>query len=434
MANKGSLGKQILVEYYNCSVEVLNDATLLENNMVEAAKEAGSTVINSNFHHFSPFGASGVVVIQESHLAIHTWPEYGYAAVDIFTCGEMVDPWVSYQILKKAFEAEHGSALEMNRGQLGLLKKEDVDLHTMRSENTESSQASSPKFTRNIWFTERDENTAISLRHTGDLLYSAKSDYQKVEVYETFAYGRMLVVDGVIMTTEKDEHAYHEMISHVPINTHKAPKRVLVIGGGDGGTVREVLKHEEVEEVVMVEIDEKVVEASKQFLPSLSRALDHEKLRLIIGDGISYVHQSPSDTFDLVLVDSTDPIGPGEGLFTKEFYKDVHRILRKDGIMVSQSESPRFNVPVFCEIFQVLKSIYGEHQVHAFLFNVPTYPSGLWSFSYCSKGEPHPTNTFDEQKAVELTKRHRLEYYNPDVHRAAFALPTFAQRLLDGQQ
>ena len=146
----------------------------------------------------------------------------------------------------------------------------------------------------------------------------------------------------MVMTTEVDEYVYHEMISHVPVLTHSNPERVLVIGAGDGGTVRELLKHKNLKEVVMVEIDGVVIEACKEHLPSISKALDDSRLNLLVEDGIKYVKECEDNSFDIVLVDSTDPVGPGEGLFTAEFYQHVHRILKQDGIMVTQSESPRF--------------------------------------------------------------------------------------------
>ncbi len=427
--NKGSLGRHILVEFYESSPEILNDVSLIEQSMVDAAQEAESTVVNSTFHHFSPFGVSGVVVIEESHLAIHTWPEYGFASMDIFTCGDSVEPWIAFNYLKKAFHSEHASSMEMLRGQLNLLeKKEDFDLGAMRDEKTQEILA--PKYKRNVWFTDRDENIALSLRHKGNTLFREKSPYQKVEVFDTYAYGRMLACDDMVMCTEKDEYVYHEMIAHVPLLTHREAKKILVIGGGDGGTVRELLKHDHVEEVIMVEIDEKVVEASKQHLPTLSQAFGDPRLHLIYDDGIKYVQQAPSETFDLVIVDSTDPVGPAEGLFTEDFYNDVYRILNEQGVMITQSESPRFNVEVYKEIYQTFKRIYGDDKVFSYLLFIPTYPTGMWSFSYSSKGDAHPWKSLNDQEARDFTEKNGLQYYNPEVHRAAFSLPNFVRNMI----
>ena len=416
------------MEFYNCQPEILNSVVLIEEHMEAAARTAGATVINTTFHHFSPYGVSGVVVIQESHLAIHTWPEYGYASVDLFTCGDTVDPWQSYDYLKKAFKASHGSAVEMRRGEMNLLKKQAFDITALRDEK--SAENGTPKRTRDIWFTERDEHIALSLKHDGKL-YEQRSDFQKVEIYETLAYGNMLTLDGLVMCTEGDEYVYHEMIAHVPMLTHSEVKRALIIGGGDGGTARELLKHVNIEEVVLVEIDSKVVEASKRFLPGISSALDHLKLNLIIDDGIKYVKESANESFDLVIVDSTDPIGPGEGLFTEMFYRDVYRILNPSGVMVTQSESPRFNQKVFKEIYACYRKIFGTHYVHCYLAYIPTYPTGMWSFSYSTKGGKHPVKDFDSGKVELFAQNNKLNYYNPHIHKAAFALPNFVKEMVE---
>jgi len=423
-----SLGRHVLVEFFKCSPEVLNDVSTIENSMVSAAVEAGATVINSTFHHFSPFGVSGVVVIQESHLAVHTWPEYGYAAVDLFTCGDTVDPWISYRYLLQAFQASHGSSMEILRGQRGLLKK-TADLGDLPG-GTELTPEEI-RYNRNIWFTERGENIALSLRHKGDPLFRKQSAFQKVEVYDTFAYGKMLTCDGMIMCAEKDEHGYHEMIVHVPMHVHPRAQNVLVIGGGDGGTVREILKHDSVERVVMVEIDQVVVDASRTHLPTLANAFDNPKLELIIDDGIKYVQNSRDNTFDLILIDSTDPVGPAEGLFTPEFYTHIRRILTPEGLMVAQSESPRFKEEDFRKIYHKLYKIFGSQKTHCYLAFIPTYPSGMWSFALASKGSLHPVKDFPEERAKKFVARHELNYYSEAIHRAAFVLPPFVHKLVE---
>ncbi|MFT2011436.1 polyamine aminopropyltransferase [Pontibacter sp. 13R65] len=423
-----ALGRHILVEFYDCSPELMNDVMHIEKSMVAAAETAGATVINSTFHHFSPYGVSGVVVIQESHLAIHTWPEFGYAAVDLFTCGDSVNPWVSYNYLKEAFKAGHGSSMECRRGQLELLKRLDFNLDTLRDVSPKPAETQGV-ITRDIWFTERDENIALSLKHTGNQLYKKESPYQRVEIYETLAYGNMLTLDGMVMCTQKDEYVYHEMITHVPMFSHPKAKRALVIGGGDGGTVRELLRHEQLEEVTLVEIDELVIEACKLHLPETAVAFDNPRLNLLVEDGIKYINECSDSQYDLIIVDSADPVGPGEGLFTAAFYKEVHRCLTPDGLMVTQSESPRFNSAVFVEIYDTYKKIFGQDKVHCYLAAIPTYPTGTWSFSYSSKGDSHPL-VFDREAAAAFTKSQGLKYYNEDIHTAAFALPNFVKQLL----
>ncbi|MEO1620009.1 MAG: polyamine aminopropyltransferase, partial [Cyanobacteria bacterium J06632_3] len=412
----------------------------IESSMVGAAKESGATIISSVFHHFSPFGVSGVVVIQESHLAIHTWPEYRYAAVDLFTCGDSVNPWVSYESLKAAFEAAHGSAIEINRGQLDLLEKTDIDLGDMRDAATQKLMP--PKHSRSVWFTDKDENIALSIRHRGDRIFKEKSPYQLVEIFDTFKYGKMLAVDKMVMCSEKDETAYHEMIIHVPMlanvsvadegasSSQKSMTRALVIGGGDGGSVREILRHEQVEQVTMVEIDEVVVRASKEFLPSLSSALEDPKLDLIIGDGIDYLKRAETESFDFIVVDSSDPVGPATGLFSKAFYQDVYRVLTPHGMMVAQSESPRFNQAAFVQLTHCLQDIFGVANIHTYLAFIQTYPTGMWSFTYGTKDGTHPVRSLSPTAATQFATAHDLQYYNSEVHQAAFCLPTFIKNML----
>ena len=427
----GALGRHVLVEYYDCDPQLLDDVVYIEKSMEMAALKANATLINSAFHHFSPFGVSGVIVIQESHFAIHTWPEYGFASVDLFTCGESVDPWVSFGLLKQSLKASHESAMEMKRGELRLLSKKALDIKQMR--DTKMVDLQIPKRTRDIWFTERNETTALSLKHDGQKLFEKITPFQKVEVYNTLEYGNKLALDGMIMCTEKDEYVYHEMITHVPMLLHPDPQKILVIGGGDGGTAREILKHQGVDSIELVEIDNAVVEASKLHLPTISPAFGHSKLQLKIEDGIKFVKNVSDESFDLVIVDSTDPVGPSEGLFTKDFYLDVYRILTKQGIMVTQSESPRFNQSVFKEIYQCYRDIFGLHQVHCYLAYIPTFPTGMWSFSFCSKGNIHPINDLDQDRVTKFIDENQLSYYNLDVHRAAFALPNFVAQLIEVQ-
>ncbi len=423
-----SLGRHILVEFHGCSAEILNDVPRIEHDMLEAATRSGATIINSVFHHFSPFGVSGVIVIQESHLAIHTWPEYRYAAVDLFTCGDSVNPWVSYESLKTAFEAEHGSAIELNRGQLELLEKIDIDLGDMRDVAT--NKLMPPKHSRSVWFTDKDDNIALSIRHKGDRLFTERSPYQLVEIYDTFKYGKMLTVDKMVMCSERDETAYHEMIIHVPMMANPSIKKVLVIGGGDGGSVREILRHAQVESVTMVEIDEVVVRASREFLPSLSSSLDDPKLNLIIGDGIKYLEQVEDESFDFIVVDSSDPVGPSVGLFSADFYKNVYRALTPNGVMAAQSESPRFNQEAFVDLSHCLQNVFSPENVHTYLAFIQTYPTGMWSFTYGTKGGTHPVESLNVDSAAQFAQAHELKYYNSAIHQAAFCLPTFIQTML----
>ncbi|HHU82536.1 MAG TPA: polyamine aminopropyltransferase [Firmicutes bacterium] len=272
-----------------------------------------------------------------------------------------------------------------------------------------------------LWFTEKQTPSLALSCLVKSTVYREKTKYQDLAILDTVEYGRMLALDGIIMTTEKDEFFYHEMITHVAMHTHARPEQVLVVGGGDGGTVREVLKHPTVSRVVLAEIDEGVVNAARKYLPTLAQGLSDPRVEIQITDAIVYVREHPGE-FDVVIVDSTDPIGPGVGLFTREFYQDVAKALKDGGIMVAQTESPVNNKDLIQKIHRNLQGVFPL--IRLYLGPVPTYPSGLWSYTLCSKG-PDPVAVPDGKFLALETK-----YYTPEVHRSAFALPLFVKEWL----
>lgn len=256
-------------------------------------------------------------------------------------------------------------------------------------------------------------------------LYAEQSDYQRVEVLSTPAMGNVLVIDGVFMTSEKDEHYYHEMITHPALTTAPRGKRVLIIGGGDGGTAKRVLQHPTVEHVTMVEIDRCVIEASKAYLPALG-AWDDPRLDLIVGDGIAYVAEADVEPFDVVLLDGTDPVGPGEGLFGRSFYRGVKRVLASDGVFALQSESPFLLRPIFVEIQHALRELFAT--VRPYFGPAPLYSAGPWSWTYAT--DSADPLAIDDHRA-DIIEPH-CTYYNRDIHRAAFAMPSDLRRELGG--
>ncbi|MBS3755940.1 MAG: polyamine aminopropyltransferase [Desulfobacterales bacterium] len=277
-----------------------------------------------------------------------------------------------------------------------------------------------------LWVTETHQDIVSLGFKVEDTLFSGASPYQQVDVVKTAGHGAMLLNDGIVMVSERDEFVYHEMIAHVPLFTHPNPKRVLIIGGGDGGTAREVLRHETVERAVMVEIDEMVVNACKKHIPSISHALEDPRLKLIVDDGVKYVDRC-QETFDAVLIDSTDPIGPAQPLFDKTFYENVSRLLGEKGIMISQSESPFYDRQIQESMFSNQRPFF--EKIHMYTFSTLTYPGGLWSFGFASRGLC-PIKDFDPQRAS--ASGIAMQYYNPEIHRAAFALPAFVSRGLSG--
>lgn len=275
-------------------------------------------------------------------------------------------------------------------------------------------------------FIEEMHPAGFSVRYqVREKLFSARSEFQKVEVYDTVSHGRMLLNDDLVMVTERDEYIYHDMISHVPLFLHPNPEHVLIIGGGDGGTAREVLRHSGVVSVDMVEIDAAVVEACRQFIPQTAKGMDaNPKFKLFIDDGVRFIKET-NKKYDVIIVDSTDPIGPATPLFGVEFYQNVHKALSENGIVVSQGESPQYNAETQQGLAKILASLFPIVQFYN--FTNMTYPGGLWSFSYAAKNI-HPINNFNPER-VDAQKI-QFNYYNKDIHRAAFQLPEFQRKSL----
>ncbi|AOQ24770.1 Polyamine aminopropyltransferase [Moorella thermoacetica] len=278
---------------------------------------------------------------------------------------------------------------------------------------------------RGIWFSElQTPDLAISVR-LNQTLHHEKTPYQELAVVDTEAYGRMLLLDNIIQTTVKDEFFYHEMIAHVPLNTHPNPRTALVIGGGDGGVVREIVKHPSIEKVTLVEIDARVVANAREYLPEIACGLDDARVEIRFEDGIEHVRQR-ENTYDIIIVDSTDPIGPAVGLFSAEFYRNVYRALKADGVFVAQTESPIFNSRLIRRIQRDLKEIFPIARLY--LTTVPTYPGGLWAFSLGSK--KYDPLEVDWRQAPQVATR----YYTPAIHQAAFSLPPFVQEFLEAPE
>ncbi len=273
-----------------------------------------------------------------------------------------------------------------------------------------------------LWFTERqNDNLTIGLR-IRKILHSEQTEYQTLDVVETVQYGNMLVLDGCVMTTDKDEFVYHEMIAHVPMHTHPNPKKVLVVGGGDGGAIREVVKHPTVEKAVLAEIDGRVIENAKRYFPQIAQGFSDPRVEVQVTDGIRHVQEHPGE-YDVILVDSTDPVGPAAGLFARDFYQAVYNALKEDGLFVAQTESPFVNQDLVRGVFQDVKRVFPIAELY--LAYVPTYPTGMWSFTMGSK-RYHPLR--DRQPARTSDTR----YYTEAVHQAAFTLPRFVEELLRG--
>ncbi|AFL98645.1 MULTISPECIES: polyamine aminopropyltransferase [Desulfitobacterium] len=277
-----------------------------------------------------------------------------------------------------------------------------------------------------LWYTEEHtENVRFSIK-VDRQLYSGQSEFQRIDVFESKEFGTFFTLDGLMMVTQKDEFIYHDMIVHVPMATNLKIKDVLVIGAGDGGTVRELTRYDSIENIDMVEIDKLVVDVCKEYLPQTACKLKDPRVHLFFEDGLRFI-RTKENSYDLIIVDSTDPFGPGEGLFTKEFYGNCYKALKDDGILVNQHESPYYESYAqnmgrahkrIKEFFPVCR-VYQAH--------IPTYPSGHWLFGFASK-KYDPLTDIDEQawNGLEI----KTQYYNTEIHKGCFALPNYVKEQL----
>jgi len=276
------------------------------------------------------------------------------------------------------------------------------------------------------WYEEKHREFFRMGYRVKDILFSGKSEYQSVDIIETYGHGRMLLNDGLVMISERDEFVYHDMIAHVPLFVHPSPKRVLIVGGGDGGTAREVLRHKSVEKCVMVEIDAMVVESCKEYILQTACSLEDPRLELKIEDAVKYMAET-TEKFDVILVDSTDPIGPAQPLFGEEFYSNINKCLEENGVVVSQGGSPFYDV----EVQQSMLKILGQHFPVATIYSFSnlTYPGGRWSFTFGSKSLD-PIKDFSAQRVKDSGLE--FDYYNSQTHYAAFSQPEFVEKNLKG--
>lgn len=277
-----------------------------------------------------------------------------------------------------------------------------------------------------LWFSEQHTpNVKFSIK-VDKQLFSEVSEFQRVDIFDSAEFGRFLALDGRIMLTEKDEFIYHEMMSHVPMSVNFSAKNILLVGGGDGGTARELLKYDCVEKIDLVEVDEVIVNACKKFLPQTAACLDNPRVNVFIDDALKFIRRV-ENFYDLILVDATDPFGAGEGFFTKEFYGNCFHAMTESGIMINQHENPYYSRDAMSMQRAHKKLLTTFPIVSAYQIHIPTYPSGHWLFGFASK-KFHPISdvNFDKWKNFDI----QTKYYNPKLHFGAFALPTYVEKLL----
>lgn len=281
------------------------------------------------------------------------------------------------------------------------------------------------------WFSERGAlwpGQAMSLK-VEEILFHGTSDYQDVLVFRSSHHGNVLVLDGVIQVTERDEFSYQEMLAHLPMFSHPNPVNVLVIGGGDGGILREVLKHESVQKAVICEIDAEVIRVSKKFLPTLAVGYNDPRVEVHVMDGAEYMHQHAGE-YDVIITDSSDPIGPAEVLFQPPFYLAMSKCLRNGGIVASQGECMWLHADLIAPMIRACRSIF-ENVEYAYT-TIPTYPSGQIGFLLCSNVDSSTLNLRAGTRVPSKVVQEGLRYYNAEIHKAAFVLPEFAKQALLG--
>lgn len=279
----------------------------------------------------------------------------------------------------------------------------------------------------NRWFTEISDRdgSAFSLR-INKKLDEIQSPFQKVEMFETTDFGNLMIIDGCTMVSTRENFFYHEMMSHPALFSHPAPKNVVIIGGGDCGTLREVLKHPGVETVKQIDIDEVVTQMSLKYFPELCESNNDPRATVMFDDGIKYMREATPESIDVIIVDGTDPVGPGEGLFNHAFYTSCLNALRPGGIMIQQSESPLMHMPLLLEMRDAMKDV-GFADLQTLPFPQPIYPSGLWSATMARKVEQFAG--FREQDVETAT--FDTEYYNVGIHKGALATPNFMKRAFE---
>jgi spermidine synthase len=277
-----------------------------------------------------------------------------------------------------------------------------------------------------LWFSEKHTPGVKLAIKVDRQLYTCQSDFQRIDVFESKDFGRFLALDGYMMLTERDEFIYHEMITHVPMAVHPNVEDVLIIGAGDGGVVRELTRYSEIRRIDLVEIDPLVIEVCREYLPQTSCRMNDPRLKIHTEDGLRFI-RTKENAYDLIIVDSTDPFGPGEGLFTREFYGNCYKALKEDGIMVNQHESPFYEEDArACQ--RAHKRIVESFPIsRVYQAHIPTYPSGHWLFGFASK-KLHPVH--DHDATAWNLRGIKTKYYNSRLHAGSFALPSYVEELL----
>jgi len=392
MVNASGLGRHAICEFWGASR--LNSVEVAERALREAAEAGHVTLIDVFVHQFSPHGVSGIAVIAESHLAIHTWPEYDYMAADLFTCGDAVDMEAIIGVLRDAFEAEQVECRYLTRGV-------PPELATRRFEEFEPGSASHASY---------DMTQVLEQRRT---------EFQEVMLFESPRLGRVLALDGIVQMTDLDTYVYHEMLAHPALFSHPNPRDVAIVGGGDVHLVAEVLKHPGIERVFLLELDEEVVQVARKHYEVVRETLADPRVEVRPRDAFESIAELKGE-LDVIMIDLTDPIGPAARLFEDPFYALCEESLRADGMLVAQTESIHFHPDVVRGCFTTL----ADRFAHADLLwtAIATYPGAFWTFGVASKQH--------DPRVVRRRPEVATRLYDVDAHEWFFLPLPVRRRLL----
>jgi spermidine synthase len=383
-----------------CDPQLLLDGERFRAQCLEMFSSAGLTTMDATFHTFEGGGFTGTVVLAESHLAIHTWPERQGLTLDVYVCNYSADNSAK---ARKLFDqlVEHF--------QPGEVAKHEID----RGDHTLMEPL--------------NDSTGFYLKASRQL-GEWQTRFQKLAIYETPHYGKIFRLDGYNMTSEKEEFVYHENLVHPALTAHAAPKKVLIIGGGDGGSSEEALKHPTVEQVTMVEIDGDVIEVAKEHFQAVHNGVfDNPKLRVLVDDGMKFVRET-QEKFDLVALDLNDPVGPAAALYSAEFFQQLRNVLAPGGALTLHLGSPVAQPARVAELAQRLNAIF--RVVRVYTMYIPLYGS-LWAMAVCSdKLDPKAFTADEIDRRIDARRLQALQYYNGETHEGVFALPNFVRDLV----
>ncbi len=383
-----------------CDPQLLLDGERFREECVRLVQESGLTVVNTRFEQFEGGGYTGMVLLAESHLAIHTWPERAGLTLDVYVCNYSAD--------------NSGKATRVFDAIIARFRPSEVARHAIeRGEH--------------LLMEPLNDSTGFYIKATRQL-GEWQTPYQKLAIYDTPHYGKLFRLDGYNMTSEREEFVYHENLMHPALTAHNAPKKVLIIGGGDGGSSEEALKHPSVEEVTMVEIDEDVIKVAKEHFNAVHNGVfDNPRLQVVIGDGLKYVRETPRK-FDLITLDLNDPVGPAEALYSTEFFQRCRHALAPGGALTLHIGSPVAQPARVSELAQRLAGIF--RIVRPYTMYIPLYGS-LWAMLVCSDKLDPKAYTADEiDRRIEQRKLQALQFYNGETHEGVFALPNFVRELV----